>query len=227
MSGAGAASELFQTRKFSEIAVELLRERIMSGELVPGARLNEVALAEELRISRPPLREALRVLSGEGLVALRPGKGAFVTDLDLESFVHVAEVRMALEVEAARLAATRLDDEHAARLDDLMERLESELSSQTVGYPHHIGFHHAVVEAARNPHLANALGEVIRQVRLASIQTNEDPQRANQVLDEHRVVVAAVLRRDPDAAAAAMREHIRSNTEATVELLRAVERSKQ
>ena len=91
MSGTAPAAELFHSRTFSEIAGEILRERIMSGALAPGTRLNEVALADELQISRPPLREALRVLSGEGLVVIVPGRGAFVIDLDLESFVQSVE----------------------------------------------------------------------------------------------------------------------------------------
>jgi DNA-binding GntR family transcriptional regulator len=224
MSTTAAGAELFHSRKFSEIAGEILRERIMSGALAPGARLNEVALAEELKISRPPLREALRVLSGEGLVVIVPGRGAFVTDLDLESFVQVAEVRMALEVETARLAAERVQPDDVERLEHLMAELEEALSGPSRAYPHHLEFHHALAEATRNSHLASHLGEVIRQVRLASIQTNENPQRAHEVLVEHRAIADAVLRGDAAAAAAAMRAHIQANTDATVELLKQLER---
>ncbi len=224
MSGAAPAAELFHSRKFSEIAGEILRERIMSGELAPGARLNEVALADELQISRPPLREALRVLSGEGLVVIVPGRGAFVIDLDLESLAHLAQGRRAREVETARLAAIRADASDAARIEQLMGDLESALSTPGMPYPHHIEFHHALADATRNPHLATSLGEVIRQVRLASMQTNEDPARAHQVLIEHRAVAEAVLSGDADAAAVAMRAHIQANTDATVELLKQLER---
>ncbi|WP_166866913.1 MULTISPECIES: GntR family transcriptional regulator [unclassified Salinibacterium] len=220
-----SGAELFHTRKFSDIAGEIIRERIMSGALAPGARINEVVLADELKISRPPLREALRVLSGEGIVVIVPGKGAFVADLDLESFVHVAEVRLALEVETARLAAQRIERDDVAVIEDLMAQLETALAGQASAYPHHIEFHHALAVATGNPHLTTALGEVIRQIRLASIQTNEDPQRAHQVIIEHRVIAEAVLAGDADAAADAMRTHIRNNTEATVELLRKSERA--
>lgn len=216
--------ELFQTRKFADIALEIIRERIMSGALRPGSRLNEVTLSDELQISRPPLREALSVLSGEGLVRLVPGKGAFVTDLDLDAFIHVGEIRMALEVATARLAAERADATDTARLASLMEALELELREPGNPYPHHIEFHHALAGATKNPRLATALGEVIRQVRLASMQTNENPQRAHEVLVEHRAVADAVLRGDADAAEAAMRSHIAANTDATVTLLKAMQK---
>lgn len=214
---------LFQTRRFSDIACELLRERIMSGTLPPGSRLNEVALSEELRISRPPLREALRILSGEGLVEIIPGRGAIVVDLDLASFIQVAEIRMALEVAAARLAAERADPVDVAHLTEAMNAQEVELEEPGSPYPHHIEFHHTVAAASHNPRLESSLGEIIRQVRLASMKTNENPQRAQQVFTEHRAIAKAVLAGDPDAAELAMRQHIDANMQATVVLLSALE----
>lgn len=223
LSTSGGA-ERFHSRKFSEIATDILRERIMSGALAMGDRINEVALSDELGVSRPPLREALRVLSGEGLVHLVPGKGAYVTEFDVASFLHVAEVRLALEVEAARLAAERIDSDGEVLLKQVIAEIHEHLQAAGQGYPHHVKFHHAIAEAAGNPHLASAVGEVLRQVRLPAIQTNDDPQRAQQVLREHRAVAEAILQRDPEAAANTMRAHINANTNATAELLRQLER---
>ena len=223
MSDTAVDGSLFQTRRFSDIACGLIRDRIMTGELAPGSRLNEVALAEEMHISRPPVREALRILSGEGLVEFVAGRGAVVTDLDLASFVQVAEIRMALEVAVARLAAERTQASDAERLRSLMGQQAEELGDPRSPYPHHIEFHHAVAEASHNPRLAASLGEVIRQVRLASIKTTENPPRAQQVFAEHQAVARAVLAGDPDAAEAAMRAHIDANTQATVALLSALE----
>ena len=223
MSTPQPESQLFQTRRFSDIACELLRERIMSGSLAPGSRLNEVALSEELRISRPPLREALRILGGEGLVDFIPGRGAIVTDLDLQSFIQVAEIRMALEVAAARLAAERANPDDVVRLTEAMNAQELELVEPGSPYPHHIVFHHTIAAASHNARLQASLAEVILQVRLASMKTNEDPKRAQQVFTEHRSIAVAVLAADPDAAENAMRQHIDANTQATVGLLSALE----
>lgn len=216
-------AQLFQTRRFSDIACELLRERIMSGVLAPGSRLNEVALSEELHISRPPLREALRILSGEGLVEFIAGRGAIVTDVDLPTFIQIAEIRMALEVAAARLAAERADSDDIAVLTEAMTAQEIELVAPGSPYPHHIVFHHTVAAASHNPRLESSLAEVIRQVRLASTKTNENPQRAQEVFAEHRAIAQAVISGDANAAEVAMRHHIESNTQATVALLSALE----
>lgn len=216
-------TSLFQTRRFSDIACGLIRDRIMTGELAPGSRLNEVALAEEMQISRPPVREALRILSGEGLVEFVPGRGAIVTDLNLAAFVEVAEIRMALEVAAARLAAERTDAVDAEALTALMTQQAVELDHPGSPYPHHIEFHHAIAAATHNVRLASSLAEVIRQVRLASIKTNENPQRAREVLHEHQAIAAAVLAGNADAAEVAMRTHLDANTQATVALLSELE----
>jgi DNA-binding GntR family transcriptional regulator len=217
-------SQLFQTRRFSDIACELIRERILSGSLSPGSRLNEVALSDELRISRPPLREALRILSGEGLVEFIPGKGAAVTDLDLASFIQVAEIRMALEVATARLAAERATPEDVVVLTAAMNAQEAELGTPGSPYPHHIVFHHELAAATHNPRLESSLVEIIRQGRLASMKTNENPQRAQQVFAEHRAIAEAVVSGDANRAEHAMRQHIEANTSATVVLLSALEK---
>jgi DNA-binding GntR family transcriptional regulator len=209
-------AELFQTRKFSDIAGELIRGRILAGELPPGARINEVTLSEELKISRPPLREALRVLGGEGLVTIVPGKGAYVVDLDVQSLSQVGEIRMALECASARLAAERSDEHDVARMQQVMDAIERELADEEMPYPHHIDFHQALATATKNPRLATSLEEVVRQLRLTSMQTNEDPRRAHQVLIEHRAVTDAVLRGDVDGAEKAMRDHIQASNEAMV-----------
>jgi DNA-binding GntR family transcriptional regulator len=219
MTESTAAGGLFQTRKFSDIAGGVIRDRIMSGDLPGGSRLNEVALAEELRISRPPIREALRVLSGEGLVEFVPGRGAFVVNPDREAIVQLGEIRLALEKTAARCAAERADATDRVALQQVMEHTEAQLTDPSSPYPHHIEFHAALSGASHNPRLGQVLNEVIRQMRLASIQSNEDPRRAHEVLQEHHTITAAVLRGDPDAAEAAMADHITATTQAIVVLL--------
>jgi DNA-binding GntR family transcriptional regulator len=219
MNDSTAVGALFQTRKFSDIAGDVIRDRIMSGALPAGARLNEVALADELQISRPPIREALRVLGGEGLVDLVPGKGSFVVTIDREAIIQLGEVRLALERTAARCAAERADDADREHLRRVMQATEEQLRDPSSPYPHHIEFHAALSGAGHNPRLAQILRDVIRQMRLASIKSNEDPNRAHEVLREHRTITAAVLRGDRDEAESAMAEHITATTHAILALL--------
>src|ERR671935_2751496 len=95
---------------------ERLREQIFSGELEPGAELAEVALSEQLGVSRGPVREALGRLAAEGLVTVRPRRGAVVRSLSKDEFVEAYQVREALEVLAVRLPVSRREADNLARV---------------------------------------------------------------------------------------------------------------
>src|SRR6476646_10902876 len=100
-----------------------LRAEILSGRLGPGAELAEVALAEQLGVSRGPIREAIGRLASEGLVTVRPRRGAVVSSLSKEEFLELYQVREALELMAVKLAVPRLGDEDVAALEGLVERM--------------------------------------------------------------------------------------------------------
>jgi DNA-binding GntR family transcriptional regulator len=222
-----AGESPFQVRRFSDLAGDLLRERILSGQLDPGAHLNEVALADELSISRPPLREAFRVLHAEGLVEMRPGKGVFVAAFDVESVRQLGDLRMALETETARLAAQRATDADLRLLAEVLAQIEIELHDSARPYPHHIDFHGALATACDNPRLAQEAAGVRQQLRLATVRSGNDPARAQAALLEHRAVCDAVMRRDVDAADSTMRAHLRSSLDAMVRMLDTVQDEEQ
>lgn len=209
----------FQVRRFSDMAVELLRERILSGALEPGQHLNEVALAEEMSISRPPLREAFRVLHGEGLVTMRPGRGVYVMTFDIESVLQLGDLRMALETESARLASVRAQPEDRVQLAAVLSQIEVELDQPDKPYPHHIDFHGALAAACHNPRLAQHAGDVRRQLKLATVRSGNHPARAQAALLEHRAVCDAVVHGDLERAEAAMRSHIEASIDAVVAML--------
>ena len=211
----------FQVRRFSDMASDLLRERILSGALAPGEHLNEVALAQELSISRPPLREAFRVLHGEGLVTMRPGRGVFVMTFDVESVRQIGEIRTALEVEIARLAAMRARAEDLAQVTAVLSQVAIELDQPGKPYPYHIDFHAALAAASRNPRLAQHASDVRRQLKLANVRSGNDPRRAQAALLEHRAVCEAVMQRDAAGAERAMRMHLETSILAIVEMLEA------
>lgn len=214
-SGAAAGVSPFQVRKFSDIALEMIRERILVGQLQPGERINEVALAESLSISRPPLREALRMLHGEGLVEFTP-RGATVASFDLESVQQLGDVRIALECQMARLAAERADERDIARLEGLMARIESALCEPDHAYPRDTDFHSVLALATRNARLADAADDVKRRLSLARSKTGSDAERARRALGEHRAICDAIIAHDPGAAEAAMRIHIEGSMRAMV-----------
>ena len=104
-----------------DVVFENLREAILEGKLKPGQRLMEVQLAEQLGVSRTPVREAIRKLELEGLVVMLPRKGAYVANMSLKDIMDVLEVRASLEGLAAYLAAERISDEDIKKLKDISE----------------------------------------------------------------------------------------------------------
>lgn len=107
-----------------DVVFENLREAILEGKLKPGQRLMEVQLAEQLGVSRTPVREAIRKLELEGLVVMLPRKGAYVANMSLKDIMDVLEVRASLEGLAAYLAAERISDEDIKKLKDISEEFK-------------------------------------------------------------------------------------------------------
>ncbi len=192
-----------------EQTCDILRERIRTGEIPPGTRLRQEVLAEELGISRTPLREAMRLLAADGLVELEPNRGAIVTALRHDDQVAFWEARLALEPAAARLAAERpsasgveamrtaIAEQRAARADD-------------EGFAANRAFHLALVAAAGNPHLdrfAEALW--IRTVGQSIYAAQaSDATVVAAYADQHAAMLAAIESGDAELAERLTREHI-------------------
>jgi len=108
-----------------EIVFEYLRQSIVEGKLEPGKRLMEIQMAEQLGVSRTPIREAIRKLELEGLVVMVPRKGAYVADVSIKDVLEVLEVRMVLEGLAASLAAERMSDSEIDELATICDEFEN------------------------------------------------------------------------------------------------------
>lgn len=187
----------------------ILRERIRSGELPPGTRLRQERLAEELGISRTPLREALRLLAADGLVELQVNRGAVVSTLSHADRVAFWEARLALEPGAARLAAERRDPDAIAAMQATIAAQRA-AATETQGFAANRAFHLALVGAAGNPHLtrfAEALW--VRTVGAAIYRTQAaTPAIVAAYADEHAAILRAIEAGDADGAARLTREHI-------------------
>ncbi|MGW0817795.1 FadR/GntR family transcriptional regulator [Streptomyces viridiviolaceus] len=215
-----------------EQATERLREQITGGHWPVGTRLpGETTLAKELGVGRSTVREALRALAGAGLVQPRQGAGVFVvatepvedwpTRLRRAAVTDVYEVRMALEVHAAHLAATRrTDDDVAALRAALAERRDASARDDAAFVDADIALHRAVVAAAHNPLLADLFTEFAPALREGLLDMldlvrvrDQDPNTGD---DTHAALVDAVAGGDPEAATAALRGEL----EHTSKLLR-------
>jgi DNA-binding GntR family transcriptional regulator len=193
----------------AERAYYQLRDRIVTLQLPPGAILREDELMRELGIGRTPLREAVKRLALENLVAVQPRRGTFVTHVDVADIVHITEVRVELEAQAAELAALRMDADARARAEALVTELES-LSSEDhdalMRFDERI--HRFVYATSRNPYLAETLERYFAlSLRVWYVVLDRVPGLGGAVHDQERLL-EALLARDPPRARAIMREHI-------------------
>jgi DNA-binding GntR family transcriptional regulator len=187
-----------------------LRERILSGELQRGTRLRQATLADELGVSRTPLREALRRLASEGLVELSPNRGATVSQLDFGDMRHAWAARLALEPGAARLAADRGDDDAVQRLRDAVAAQRRAHRDVTESYEVNRAFHIALVAASGNPHLIR-FAEMLWVPRIGVPIYEMQADDHSQVLvwaDEHERITDAVEAGDGDLAGRLTHEHV-------------------
>src|SRR6187402_2133084 len=122
---------VIQNSLHDEVAAEL-RERIFAGELAPGAFLDEVALAAQMKISRTPLREALKVLTAEGLVRHEPRRGCFVNEVTEQDLDEIFPVIALLEGRCAREAATKASDMDVQALEDLHQKLSRHAKAKRI-----------------------------------------------------------------------------------------------
>ncbi|WGV17356.1 GntR family transcriptional regulator [Fuscovulum ytuae] len=188
-------------------AYRRLLEEIRMGTLPPGARLRETELAERLGISRTPVREAIRQLEADGLVAHLPRQGATIRSLDHAEVVELYEMRAVLEGTAARLAARAASEIELAEL----AALNAELAASPAGPDArevNRQFHRSLLDAARNRFLLKSMSALQKTLLILGPTTLADPDRAVAAVAEHAAVLAALEARDGAAAEAAMRTHV-------------------
>jgi len=193
-------------------AVDRLRDMIVQGMLMPGAKLNERAICEQLGISRTPLREALKVLSTEGLVELQPNRGAVVATLTERMVREIFTVMGALEALAGELAcrnmtAHQLNEIRALHYQMLAHHARSELAPY---FRCNQEIHLAIVEASGNATLAASYRSLNAHVRRARYMANLSPERWDQAVAEHEKILDALGRRDAAQLQELLRNHLGS-----------------
>ena len=199
-----------------EDIVEILRERIVRQDLAPGAKLNEVALAQEFNVSRPRVREAFGVLEDRKLIERIPNRGAIVARLQPDDILALFEVREVLEALAVRLATEKTDP---ASWNDLVERFgkkaEEALAAGKLDYyveSVHL-FRERAFMAAANPVLANQMASILDRTSVLIRRLLLVPGRAEQGLRQHQEILKAMSEGDAEKAESLKRANIRSSLE--------------
>lgn len=202
----------------AEQAYQQILENIRQGILKPGTRITESDIAQSLQMSRTPVREALRRLESAGLLKMVSYSGMQIAQLDYQEIMELYEMRVVLESNAARFAATHASEAEIFSLNEIMKRYE-EATTPTEQARHNRVFHNALAYAAHNRYLLKSLNSLRDSMMLLGKTTFELPNRAKQVIAEHRAIIDAIKNRDPEKAAQAAAYHIREAQKARIALL--------
>ena len=199
--------EFLRSNSLSSLVQDEVLRMIKAGELPAGSRLNELDLADRLKISRSPLREAMRGLEEAGLVRLERNKGMFVRQVSLEEAQELYLVRAALDDQVGRLLAPAITDRQLQELEAMLEGLEA-LDENDVDqtFPRNIAFHDRLVEMTGNITLLGLYRQVINRMHLLRRLSFSGGNAASH--SEHRSILVSLAKRNPLVAAETMRAHV-------------------
>ena len=216
------------SQRTSEGVARILRAEIFSGRLKPGDPLPERSLADQLGVSRTPVREALFTLQSEGLVELTPNRGATVRTVNAHDVEQIYALRAVLEAHAAREAAeVGLNEYYVHALEDAQARLErlgtgSAAAEQALA---DLSFHMLISEATGSRMLHTIMGQVLAFTVSYRSNFAYPEERATRVNQQHRAILAALRDQDTDRAEKAMREHVESSSQFALEHFRDADHS--
>lgn len=203
--------DLQNHRPLREIVYEELKREILVGEIAPGTRMMEIELADEMGVSRTPVREAIKKLEKEGLVTIEPRKGAYASDVSIKDMVDVLEVREDLEAMAAAMAAQKVNkDEKQALIEATMEykeAVESERTEDIIRCDEK--FHQLIVNYSGNKTLIQLFSQVQELALRFRYLYYDDFSRYERMPMEHREIEEAILSGDYEKARVAAGEHVK------------------
>lgn len=199
-----------QTQSLSSVICSQLEEMILSGDILPGERINESQLSSTLGVSRAPIREACRQLERSGMVEVRINKGTFVIEIDLKEVMELYEIRATLDALASDKAARIITEDQKT---SLLHHLE-EMRQATQREDHHkyfkanIDFHMCIMHIAGNKNLLQIYEGVSKKASLFRKTSLSAPGRLPVSLKQHEAIYEAIISGDADRAADLMKHHI-------------------
>jgi DNA-binding GntR family transcriptional regulator len=204
-----------------EVAVRL-RQRIVEGHLTAGAKLNERELCELLRVSRTPLREAIKMLAAEGLVSLLPRRGAVVAQLSAQDVADTFELIAGLEGQAGELAAQRITEDELAEIRALHYEMLAAFTRRDLPTYYRINaqIHARINAAARNRVLTQTWSTVNARLQALRFRSNFDETKWKRAVAEHDRMVELLAARDGPGMRALLVSHLLEKRDAVLELMR-------
>ena len=193
-----------------EMVYEELKRQILTGAIVPGTRMMEVDLAEEMGVSRTPIREAIRKLEKEGLVTIEPRRGAYASMISTQDMVEILEVRQDLEGLAAYFAASRMSPVQMEELKEVADHYNAAVKEGSMQdmIRYDTQFHRLIVDSCNNKILVNMVEQLQELVLRFRYIYYDNFKRADNMPAEHREIIEAIASGDEDRARAAADVHI-------------------
>ena len=209
---------LLQTSSLSSVVHSELERMILSGELPPGAKLTEVALAGRLGVSRGPLREAFRMLEEAGLVRTEKNRGVFVRHLPVEEAIEIFDLRAAMDEHVGRRLAQSIAPAALKEVRGLVDQMEQAVKAKDFSAYHllNLRFHDRLVELAGNSKLTAIYRKLIKELSLFRRLNLADGGLMPVSVGEHRQIVKAIASGDAEAAGRAMFAHVMDSKERTI-----------
>ena len=188
----------------------IIRKAIVKGELLPGTRLIEAALVKQLGVSRVPLREAFRMLEGEGLVTIHPHRGTIISELSNTELVELFSVRAIFEAYAAQTLAEHGNDEVVLDLENIIIEMKIAVDNNKLDLYYRLAgqFHEILVNGCGNSILTRQYDQIKRQLHRYQAAMSGLPESPKKSIAEHRKIVKAIRAGEGQAAAEAARVHI-------------------
>ncbi|MGO4890236.1 GntR family transcriptional regulator [Anaerobacillus sp. MEB173] len=197
-----------------------LKEAVISGKINPGDFLQERGIAEELGVSRTPVREALKKLEYEGWVETIPWKGVIVKDIELQDVIEVFQCRYANERYVVELVTEKIEDKHVEDLVVIHEKMKALQSVDRVAFINEDReFHMYLAKLTNNNRLINFLDYLSDQIIRLGIRAVENKERVAETLEEHEAILQALQERSVEKAVKAIEEHIENSQKVLLSII--------
>lgn len=209
---------LLQSSSLTTVVQQEIERTILSGELEPGAKLIEAALAERLGVSRGPVREAFRMLEEAGLVRQEKNRGVFVRHIPLDEAMEIFEMRAMMDEAVGRKLAAAVTPEQMKQMRAMVDEMERAVKAGDVDAYHllNLQFHDRLVEFSGNRKLIALYRKLINELSLFRRLNLSDGKQLPQSAQEHRAILKAIASGDPDLAGQAMRAHVQDSQQRTL-----------
>ena len=209
---------LLQSSSLTSVVQREIERRILQGDLAPGAKLNEAALAEALGVSRGPVREAFRMLEEAGLVRQEKNRGVFVRSIPLNEAMEIFDLRAMMDEAVGRRLAQAITPEQLRQVRAMVDAMEKAVRAGDADSYHllNLEFHDTLVAFSGNRKLTSIYRRVINELSLFRRMNLVDAKLLPISASEHRAIVKAIASGDAEAAGRAMRQHALDSKQRTL-----------